>query len=268
VLRTLADSRGIIAGANGKRKAVVLGSSFIGLEAAASLRQRGLDVTVVGPEAVPLARVLGEELGRFVQKLHEEHGVVFRLGHSPKQITDSRVVLDDGSELEAELVVTGVGVVPRSELAQSAGITVDKGGIVVDALLCTSAPGVFAAGDVARYPDPISGEPARVEHFVHAERQGQAAARSLLGRGQPYRQPPFFWSQHYDVQLSYIGHAGSWDRIESRGSLETRDYAAALIKNDQIHALVTLGRDSLSLRAEAAFEAGDRAQLTALFAQA
>ncbi|HEY2407681.1 MAG TPA: FAD-dependent oxidoreductase [Polyangiaceae bacterium] len=267
LLRTLADSRTIIAGAAGKQNAVVIGSSFIGLEAAASLRHRGLNVHVVGQEALPLARVLGDELGHFIQQLHEEHGVVFHLGHSPKKITSKGVTLDDGSELAADLVVVGVGVAPRSELAESAGLAVEKGGIVVDALLKASTEHVYAAGDVARYPDPISGAPTRVEHFAHAERQGQAAARSLLGRGKPFSDAPFFWSQHYDVSISYVGHAPAWDRIDARGSLAKRDYAAAFVKGDQIHALVTVGKDALSLRAEAAFEAGDREKLKRLFTE-
>ena len=267
VLRSLSDSRSIIAGAEGKKRAVVIGASFIGLEVAASLRHRELDVTVVGPEAVPLARVLGEPIGAFVRRLHEEHGVRFRLGRTPKQIGERSVTLDDGSELEAELVVVGVGVIPRTELAESAGLTV-KNGIVVDALFRTSASHVYAAGDVARYPDPITGELSRIEHWVLAERQGQAAARSMLGRGQPFRDAPFFWSQHYDVTLAYVGHALSWDRIDTRGSLEQRDFAAAYVKSNRVHAVVTVGKDQISLRAEAAFEAGDSQALARLLADA
>jgi apoptosis-inducing factor 3 len=260
VLRTLADSRAIIAALAGKKSAVVIGASFIGLEVAASLRQRGLDVDVVAPDAVPLARLLGEEVGRFVRSLHEEHGVRFHLGRKPSQITTEKVTLDDGSELPALLVVAGVGVTPNTELAEQGGLAID-GGIVVDAELRTSAEGIFAAGDVARYPDPISGKPARVEHWVHAERQGQAAARSMLGRGRPFTDAPFFWSQHYDVTLRYVGHAPGWDRIDTRGDLAKRDYAAAYSKDGRICAVLTVGRDRDSLRAEAAFERGSAADL-------
>lgn len=255
LLRTLADSRAIIGALDGKKNAVVIGASFIGLEVAASLRHRGLDVDVVAPDAVPLARILGDEVGRFVQKLHEERGVRFHLGRKPARITPESVTLDDGTELASPLVVAGVGVAPRTELAEAAGLEVN-GGIIVDAQLCTSAAGIFAAGDVARYPDPISGEPARVEHWVHAERQGQAAARSLLGRGRPFTDAPFFWSQHYDLTLAYVGHAPGWDRIETRGELARRDFSAAYVRGERVLAVLTVGRDLESLRAEAAFESG------------
>lgn len=266
VLRTLADSRAIVASAAGKRRAVVIGSSFIGLEVAASLRHRELEVDVVAHDAIPLARIVGDELGGFVKGLHEEHGVRFYLGRKPAKITAHAVTLDDGTELAAEVVVTGVGVVPKSELAEAAGLKVENG-IVVDAELRTSAPGVYAAGDVARYPDPITGQLARIEHWVHAERQGQHAARSMLGRGKPFTDAPFFWSQHYDVTLSYVGHASDWDRIETRGSLATRDFAAAYVKNERIVAVVTIGRDLMSLRAEASFERRDSAELARIFSE-
>jgi apoptosis-inducing factor 3 len=266
-LRTLADSRAIIQATSRARHVVVVGASFIGLEVAASLRARQLDVTVVGPEPVPLVRVLGDEVGRFIQGLHQEHGVRFQLGRSAQSIGEREVTLDDGTKLEADVVVTGVGVTPRTELAEAAGLRTDNG-ILVDSELRTSAPDVFAAGDVARYPDPISGKLARIEHWVLAERQGQAAARSLLGRGGPFTDAPFFWSQHYDVTLSYVGHAPDWDRMETRGSLASRDFAAAYLKGDRIQAVVTVGRDELGLRAEAAFEAADHAALERLFAVA
>jgi NAD(P)H-nitrite reductase large subunit len=178
-LRTLADSRAIIARAAQAKQAVVIGCSFIGLEVAASLRHRGLDVTAVGPEKIPLERVLGRELGEFVRRLHEQNGVHFRLSDSPRIIRKDRVELNSGQSLEAGLVVLGVGVTPRTTLAEKAGLTVDDG-IVVDENLRTSAPDVYAAGDVARYSDPISGERVRIEHWVVAERQGQAVARTML----------------------------------------------------------------------------------------
>jgi NADPH-dependent 2,4-dienoyl-CoA reductase/sulfur reductase-like enzyme/nitrite reductase/ring-hydroxylating ferredoxin subunit len=264
LLRTLADSRAIIAGLDGKKNAVVIGASFIGLEVAAALRHRGLEVEVVAPDAVPLARILGDEVGRFVQKLHEEHGVRFHLGRKPAKISPNGVTLDDGTELASSLVVAGVGVTPRTELAEAAGLDVN-GGIVVDAALRTSAAGIFAAGDVARYPDPITGQPARVEHWVHAERQGQAAARSLLGKGRPFSDAPFFWSQHYDLTLAYVGHAPAWDRIETRGELAKSDFAAAYVKGGRVVAVLTVGRDKESLLAEATFESGGDVDLRKLF---
>jgi len=263
LLRTLEDSRAIIARASAVSRAVVVGASFIGLEAAAALRHRGLDVDVVGPEPVPLARVLGEEIGREVQRLHEEHGVRFHLGRTPREIRDDDVGLDDGTRLPAGVVVVGVGVVPRTELAEAAGLRVDNG-IVVDASLRTSAPDVYAVGDVARFPDPRTGAPVRIEHFVVAERQGQAAARSILGLDGGYREAPFFWSQHYDVTLRYVGHAARWDRIDIRGSVAARDFAGFYVDQGRVAAVVTAGRDMVALQAERALEAGDAAALEAL----
>jgi NADPH-dependent 2,4-dienoyl-CoA reductase/sulfur reductase-like enzyme/nitrite reductase/ring-hydroxylating ferredoxin subunit len=267
LLRTLADSRAIIARASASKRAIVIGASFIGLEAAAALRHRGLEVDVVGDEPVPLARVLGEEIGAYVRRLHEEHGVRFHLGQTPRAIGADDVELASGARLPADLVVVGVGVAPRTALAEAAGIKTD-GGIVVDERLQTNAAGVYAAGDVARYPDARSGAPVRIEHFVVAERQGQAAARAILGSAAPYRDVPFFWSQHYDVSISYVGHAADWDRLETRGSLDARDFAAFYLRGGRVLAVVTVGRDLVSLRAEAALKAGDDRALEGLMAGA
>jgi len=227
----------------------VVGSSFIGLEVAASLRARGLSVDIVAPEAVPLGRVLGDHLGAFIRSLHEDHGVVFHLGHTAQRIDEDAVVLDDGTRIDADLVVFGVGVKPRLSLAESAGLTIDRG-VVVDELLRTSAPGVYAAGDIARWPDPHSGERIRVEHWVVAERQGQAAARNILGAHEPFDQVPFFWSAHYDVAINYVGHAEKWDKVEVSGDASQRDVAVRFIRGGQTLALATLGRDEESLRGE------------------
>ena len=248
-LRTLADSRAIIAATTTAKHAVVVGSSFIGLEVAASLRARGLSVDIVAPEAVPLGRVLGDHLGAFIRSLHEDHGVVFHLGHTAQRIDEDAVVLDDGTRIDADLVVFGVGVKPRLSLAESAGLTIDRG-VVVDELLRTSAPGVYAAGDIARWPDPHSGERIRVEHWVVAERQGQAAARNILGAHEPFDQVPFFWSAHYDVAINYVGHAEKWDKVEVSGDASQRDVAVRFIRGGQTLALATLGRDEESLRGE------------------
>ncbi len=259
LLRSLADSRSLIAAAKDAKRAVVIGASFIGLEAAAALRAREIAVTVVAPDELPLGRILGPELGGFLRSLHEEHGVTFRLGRKPAAITATEVRLDDGSAEPADLVVMGVGVRPRLELAEKAGLTVDKG-VVVDELLETSAPGIFAAGDIARWPDPWSGEAIRVEHWVVAERQGQIAAENLLGGKRPFDHAPFFWSQHYDVSLSYVGHAVQWDAIEVIGSIAERSAVLAFRSGGaggRIAAVVTLFRDRESLEAEIAMEAGD-----------
>jgi NADPH-dependent 2,4-dienoyl-CoA reductase/sulfur reductase-like enzyme/nitrite reductase/ring-hydroxylating ferredoxin subunit len=252
-LRTLADSKAIIARAAQVKQAVAIGAGFIGLEVAASLRHRGLDVTVVGQEKIPLERVLGKELGEFVRRLHEQNGVHFRSGDSPRIIRKDRVELASGQSVEAGLVVLGVGVTPRTALAEKAGLTVDNG-IVVDENLRTSAPDVYAAGDVARYPDPISGERVRIEHWVVAERQGQAVARTMLGIGGPFREAPFFWSQHYDVAINYVGHVPAWDAVELRGDLEGRNAAAIYRSKGRTLAVATIGRDRESLAAEVALE--------------
>ena len=262
-LRTLADSRAIIQKAQSAKRAVVVGASFIGLEVAASLRAREIEVHVVAPERLPLERVMGARLGDFIRKLHEEHGVQFHLQETVTKIEPKSVLLKGGSTIEADLVVIGIGVRPLTELAEAAGLATDRG-VLVNTLLETSTPGVFAAGDIARWPDVHTGERIRVEHWVVAERQGQIAARNILGQKVPCDIVPFFWSQHYDVALSYVGHAESWDREDLDGDLNQRDGTVALRKGDKTLAVVTIGRDLASLRAEAAFERRDSAALSAL----
>ena len=253
-LRTLADSRAIIAAAEKARRVVVLGASFIGLEVAASLRARGLDVRVASPESVPLGRVLGPDLGGFVRRLHEEHGVIFHLGRKPRQVAGGAVTLDDGERLEADFVVAGIGVRPNLELAEAAGLALDRG-LTVNERLEASAPGVFAAGDIARYPDPHSGERIRVEHWVVAQRQGQAAARCMLGHEAGFDAVPFFWSQHYDVPIAYVGHAERWDAIEVDGDIDSRDCAVRYLQGGRVLATATIYRDRQSLEIEAKMEA-------------
>lgn len=265
VLRTLADTRKIIDGLAHAKRAVVVGASFIGLEVAASLVARGLEVHVVGPEPVPLARVLGPEIGAFLRSVHEAKGVRFHLGTTPAAITADHVQLAGGERLPADLVVVGVGVVPRTALAEAAGLAVDRG-IVVDASLRTAADGVFAAGDVARFPEARASEAVRIEHWVHAERQGQAAARAMLGSNLPFRDVPFFWSIHHDVTLGYVGHAPSWDQASVHGSLEARDATVVYERAGKILAVATIGRDAVSLAVEAAMERGDEAEVRRLVA--
>jgi apoptosis-inducing factor 3 len=253
-LRTIADCRAILAAAASATTAVVVGASFIGLEVAASLRARGIDVHVVGLERVPLERVLGPELGTFVQALHESHGVIFHLGHSVNRVDGTQVTLTDGRILHANMVVLGVGVRPAIALAEQAGLTVDRG-IAVNEYLETSAPGVFAAGDIARWPDPHSGERIRVEHWVVAQRQGQVAARNILGLRQPFAVVPFFWSQHYDVVINYVGHADKWDATIVEGTLGSHDCAVSYRRGQRTLAVATISRDLQNLRAERMLEA-------------
>ncbi|HVY94814.1 MAG TPA: FAD-dependent oxidoreductase [Bryobacteraceae bacterium] len=264
LLRTLADSNAIIEKAGiVKQKqggpCAVIGSSFIGLEVAASLRARDLDVTVISQDPLPLAKILGDELGRFVQKLHEKHGVKFLFNAKPKALHKDRVELENGKSVDAAIVVLGVGVSPRTSLAEAAGLKVDNG-VVVDSELRADAD-IFAAGDVAKYPEPVSGDQTRIEHWVVAQRQGQSAARTMLGIGGPFRDTPFFWSQHYDVAISYVGHASKWDSCEVLGNLDQSDAAVVYRKGKKVIALATIGRDQLSLKVEAAMEAGDDAAI-------
>ena len=253
VLRSLADSRAIIALADGAKRALVIGASFIGLEAAASLRARNIEVHVVGLEQRPMERVLGPEMGDFVRALHEEHGVIFHLGDTVTAIDGKRATLKSGGVIEADIVVVGVGVRPRLGLAEKAGLTIDRG-VVVDIYLETSVSGIYAAGDIARWPDPHSGESIRVEHWVVAERQGQTAARNMLGQEERFDAVPFFWSQHYDVPINYVGHAEKWDEIIVDGDIAGRDCLLQYKSKGRVLATASIYRDVASLEAELAME--------------
>jgi len=261
LLRTLPDMKGIVAALRPGQKAVVIGASFIGLEVAASLRARKVEVTVVAPESRPLERVLGGELGGFVQSLHEEKGVQFRLGRKPASLTASAVTCDDGSTVPAELVVMGVGVRPNLSVAEKSGLEIDRG-VVVDANLRTSAPGIWAGGDIARFPR--GDETWRIEHWVVAEQHGQVAARDMLGVGAPYGHVPFFWSQHYDVPINYVGHAEAWDAVQVAGSLQDRNALVAFRQKGRIVAVASIYRDRDSLLAEDALGRNDQSALEAL----
>src|ERR1700716_4170808 len=252
-LRSLADCRAIIDLVNGAHRAIVIGASFIGLEAAAALRARDIEVHVVAPEQRPMERVLGPEMGDFVRALHEEHGVIFHLGDTVSAIDGKRAILKSGGAIEADIVVVGVGVRPRLGLAEKAGLAIDRG-VTVNAYLETSVPGIYAAGDIARWPDPHSQENIRVAHWVVAERQGQTAARNMLGQREAFDAVPFFWSQHYDVPINYVGHAEKWDDIAVDGNIAAKDCLLRYRRNGKVLAVASIYRDRESLEAEIAME--------------
>jgi NADPH-dependent 2,4-dienoyl-CoA reductase/sulfur reductase-like enzyme len=252
-LRTFADSRAIVGRATAAKRVVIAGASFIGLEVAASLRARNIAVDVVAPESTPLERVLGPEAGRYIKSLHEKHGVAFHLGQTVATIDGGTVTLSGGDIITCDFIVIGVGVRPAITIAEQAGLAVDKG-ITVNEYLETSAAGVFAAGDIARWPDPHTGERIRVEHWVVAERQGQVAACNMIGARERFDAVPFFWSQHYDTTINYVGHAEKWDDVKVDGSIDDGDCAIEYRRGGKTLAVATIGRDRENLEAEARME--------------
>jgi apoptosis-inducing factor 3 len=256
-LRSLSDCRAIIERAGAARRVVVMGASFIGLEVAAALRARDIEVHVVAPGKRPMEKVLGPQLGDLVRGLHEEHGVIFHLGQTASAIDGRNVQLTGGDLLEADLVIAGIGVRPRIELAERAGLAMDRG-VLVNEYLETNAPGVFAAGDIARWPDPHTGERIRVEHWVVAERQGQTVALNLLGQREKFAAVPFFWSQHYDVPINYVGHAEKWDELSIEGDVAAKDCLVRFERAGRTLAVASIFRDVANLQAEVAMEAAAR----------
>jgi NADPH-dependent 2,4-dienoyl-CoA reductase/sulfur reductase-like enzyme/nitrite reductase/ring-hydroxylating ferredoxin subunit len=271
-LRTLTDSRHIIEKAKNAKRAVIIGASFIGLEVAWSLRERKLEVAVVGREPLPLGKVIGQEMGNLVRQTHQAHGVKFHLGRTPekfevasasqpifnRQDADSTITvqLDDGTKLDCDVVVIGIGVRPNTTLAERAGLATDNG-VLVNEYLETNVPGIFAAGDIARWPDPRAGR-IRVEHWAVAQRQGQTAARNMLGAREPFVVPPFFWSNHFDLHIHYVGHGSGNDRLSVSGALEAKDASVIFRSDDKITAVASVGRNVENLKAEVALERGEQ----------
>lgn len=252
-VRTWSDARALFNRIATAKQVLVVGGSFIGCEVASAIRSRGVDVHVVSRESEPFERTLGVEMGRFFRALHESHGLVFHQG-TVTRMDGNQAILNDGTNLHADFLVLGVGVRPSVALAEQCGLKVDNG-ILVNEYLETSVPGIFAAGDVARWPDPYSGQRIRVEHWVVAERQGQVAARNILGHREPYEFVPYFWTEQFGVSLRYVGHAETWDAVELDGSLEAQDCSIKYKLGGKTLALATIGRNIQNLECEAAMEA-------------
>lgn len=259
-LRSLSDARAIIETAERSRRVAVVGASFIGLEVAAALRARKLDVDVIAPETTPMERILGPDLGTFVRELHESNGVRFHLGHTLDGVERDHVFLSTGTQVPADLVVIGAGVQPQMELAEAAGLACDRG-VIVDEFLRTSAADVWAAGDLARWPDPRTGDPVRIEHWVLAQQLGRTAARNILGADEPFRSVPFFWSRHHDTSIHYVGWGAGWDRAEPIGDPRHGRGAVLFRRGERTVAVVSVGDPHLSLEAELALEDGGREEI-------
>jgi apoptosis-inducing factor 3 len=257
VLRSLQDCRGIIAKVISGARVAVVGGSFIAMEAAASLASRGLSVDVISPEKHPLEKVFGRELSDLVLEAHTQRGVRLHLGSKVDRIEDKQVVLQGGERIDADVVVVGIGVQPRLQLAEAVGLVLDRG-VLVNSSLQTSDANIYAAGDIARWPDPHTGDSIRVEHWVVAERQGQVAAANMLGRDQPFTMVPFFWTKHFDLSIRYVGHAEKWDETHIEGNLAHRDGLVRFRRAGRDLAVATVERDKQSLGIEAEME--DRLQ--------
>jgi len=257
-LRTVSDVRTIGDLARPGAKVAIVGASFIALEAAAALRKRGAEVTVVSVEEVPLERIFGSEVGTHLQALHERNGVHFHLSSVISAFDGSRLTTADGTAIEADLVLLGIGVRPRTALAQAAGAAVDNG-VQVDAFLESSIPGMFAAGDIAAYPDPLSGERVRIEHWAVAEQQGQIAAGNMLGERVPFDHAPFFWTEHFGVTIRYSGRASGWDAVTCEGDFDDGSFIARYFAQGSHCATATIGRDKENLEDEQMLERRARA---------
>jgi NADPH-dependent 2,4-dienoyl-CoA reductase/sulfur reductase-like enzyme len=252
-LRSVADARAIAAQAKAGARAVIIGASFIAMEAAAALRAREVEVDVVSVEHVPFDRVFGIALGEYIQKLHQRNGVRFHLGCVASGFEAGAITIASGEWIPADFVVVGIGVQPRTTLARSAGAAIDNG-VIVDSSMQTTVPGIYAAGDIACYPDPISGERLRIEHWVHAERQGQVAAANMLGAGKAFDAAPFFWSEQFGTSIRYVGHAAGWDQILVDGDMDSGSFAIRYFGDGMHRATATIGRDRDNLEDEIQLE--------------
>ncbi len=244
-LRSHTDAAGIIAAAEKAKKAVVVGANFIGMESANSLRERGLEVTVVAPEDTPMQRIFGEKVGQVFRKAHEEKGVKFMMGHTVVKFegdgTVQKAVLDNGDKIDADLVVIGIGVVPSSDAIK--GIAYQPDGSIEVNEHMNSKNDIYAAGDIARFKDRRTGDWMRIEHWRTAEQQGRIAARNMAEQKAAFDSVPFFWTNQAGLSFQYVGHAEEWDDIIIDGSLEDRKFVAYYIKNNSVVAAAGNGRD-------------------------
>ncbi len=252
-LRSIADARAIADRAKEGARAVIVGASFIAMEAAAALRTRKVEVDIVSVEHVPFDRVFGIALGEHIKKLHEKNGVRFHLGCVASNFDGSAITTTARERIDADFVVVGIGVQPRLHLARTAGIDVDNG-VIVDASMQTSIPDIYAAGDIAAYPDPISGERMRIEHWVVAERQGEVAAANMLGQKRRFDSAPFFWSEQFGTSIRYVGHATEWDQVLVDGDIDSDSFAVRYFNKGTHFATASVGRDVDNLEDELALE--------------
>ena len=252
-LRSMADARAIAAEARPGAKAVIIGASFIALEAAAALRNRGIGVEIVSVEEVPLERVFGKEVGAHLQALHERNGVRFHLSSVAGGFDGRSVAIANGAKIDADFVLVGIGVRPRTAIAELAGARVDNG-VLVDAFLQTGVPGIYAAGDIAAYPDPLTGERVRIEHWVTAERQGQVAAANMLGAATRFEAMPFFWTEQFGVAIRYVGRANGWDAVTVEGDFDGGSLIARYFIEGRHCATASIRRDRQNLEDEQKLE--------------
>lgn len=244
-LRTVADSDRIAAELRPGRRLTVIGAGFIGAEVAATARSKGLEVSVLEVAAVPLGRALSDEMGNLFAEIHRDHGVQLYTNDAVERFEGAgrveRVVSTSGRVIDCDLVIVGVGIQPNVEIAEAAGLAVDNG-IVVDEYCETSTPGIYAAGDVARFYHPLLGERIRLEHWSNAQKQGAAAAKSMLGMREPYDEVPWFWSDQYDINLQLIGHAAGWDEVITRGDVADRAFTAFYLRDGRMRAALAVNR--------------------------
>jgi NADPH-dependent 2,4-dienoyl-CoA reductase/sulfur reductase-like enzyme len=245
-LRSWRDADRIINAAEGAQRVALIGGSFIGMEVASSLKQRGVEeIHVIAPERVTFGSVLGEQVGRVLMRLHEENGIVFHLGHTPEEVRGgtraSSVLLDDGTAVAADLVIIGVGVKPATDMIRGATLEAD-GSLRVESDLRV-AEGVYAAGDIATFPHPLTGAPTRVEHWRLAQQHGEVAARNMAGQAASFDRVPFFWTMQHGMPLNYVGHAAKWDEIIIDGDLGQREFIAYSVSQGRVLAASGMGRD-------------------------